>query len=195
MNLIRPFRFSIYLTLALACICLGYAEGTLLPESPYITGAVILLIVVSYRLDGRWSLSLRAANIVGGCLILMLFAWIAMQFLREPPDFAQHLPFPALLLPYLGPVLMILIPAKLFRPKHNGDYWAMHGIGLLAVCLGSAMASDLFFGALLVAYLFSFAWSMSLFHLLRELPLTIGLNGGGIENAPSYFALPAAGRF
>ena len=43
MNLLRSFRLSTYLTLAMACLCLGYAEGTLLPESPYITGSVIVL--------------------------------------------------------------------------------------------------------------------------------------------------------
>ena len=37
---------------------------------------------------------------------------------------------------------MILIPAKLFRPKHHGDFWAIQGIGLLAVTLACAMAND-----------------------------------------------------
>jgi transglutaminase-like putative cysteine protease len=167
-QLLRSFRLSTYLTLAMACICLGYAEGDLLPESPYITGAVLLSLAVAYRLEGRWSLSLRAANFVGGALILMLVGWIAFQFIRKPTDLVLHLPFPAFILPFLGPVLMILIPAKLFRPKHNGDYWAMHGIGLLAVALGCAMANDMFFGVLLIGYLFCFSWSMSLFYLFRE---------------------------
>ena len=168
MHLLRSFRFSTYLTLAMAVLCLGYAEGTLLPESPYITAAVILLIGVAYQLEGRWSLSLRAANFVGGALTLMLIGWIGLQFVRKPTEVVQHLPFPAFLLPYLSPVLMILIPAKLFRPKHNGDYWAMQGIGILAVALGCAMAYDMFFGVLLIVYMFCFAWSMSLFHLYRE---------------------------
>jgi transglutaminase-like putative cysteine protease len=152
----------------MACLCLGYAEGTLLPESPYITAAVVLSLGVAYRLEGRWALSLRAANIVGGGLILLLVGWIAFQLLRSPTDLVLNLPFPAFLLPYLGPVLMILIPAKLFRPKHNGDYWTMQGIGLLAVALGCAMANDMFFGVLLIGYMFCFAWSMSLFYLYRE---------------------------
>lgn len=168
MQLLRSFRLSTYLTLAMACICLGYAEGDLLPESPYITGAVLLSLGVAYQLEGRWSLSLRAANFVGGALILILVGWIAFQFVRKPTDLVLHLPFPAFILPFLGPVLMILIPAKLFRPKHNGDYWAMHGIGLLAVALGCAMANDMFFGVLLIGYLFCFSWSMSLFYLFRE---------------------------
>ena len=98
----------------------------------------------------------------------MLVGWIAFQFVAKLTDLVLHLPFPAFILPFLGPVLMILIPAKLFRPKHNGDYWAMHGIGLLAVALGCAMANDMFFGVLLIGYLFCFSWSMSLFYLIRE---------------------------
>jgi protein-glutamine gamma-glutamyltransferase len=168
LHLLRSFRLSTYLTLAMACLCLGYSEGDLLPEGPYITAAVILSLGIAYRLEGRWSLSLRAANFVGGALILLLVAWIAFQFVRDTTALLQFLPFPAFILPYLGPVIMILIPAKLFRPKHNGDYWTMQGIGLLAVALGCAMANDMFFGVLLIGYLFFFAWSMALFYLYRE---------------------------
>ena len=54
MQLLRSFRLSIYVTLGIACICLDYAEGGLLPETPYITGFVICLLVVGYhRLEGR----------------------------------------------------------------------------------------------------------------------------------------------
>ncbi len=167
MYLVRSFRFSTYLTLAMACVCLGYAEGRLLPESPFITGAVILSIGVAYHFEGRWSLSLRDANILGGVLILTLIGWGVYRLTHKPPEI-EYVPFPAVVLPYLGPVLMILVPAKLFRPKHYGDFWAMQGIGLLAVALGCAMANDMFFGVLLIAYMFCFAWSISLFHLYRE---------------------------
>lgn len=173
MNLLRSFRFSTYLTLAISVLCLGYAEGTLLAESPYITVAVVVLIAFAYQFEGRWSLSLPAANFVGALLILTLVGWIAYQFVRKPTELVHLLPFPAFLLPFLGPVLMILIPAKLFRPKHNGDYWALHGIGILSVSLGCAMANDMFFGVLLIVYLFCFAWSISLFHLIREVRFQI----------------------
>src|SRR5580704_11294680 len=167
--LFRSFRMSTYATLALACLCLGYAEGDLLPEAPFITGIVIVMIALAYRAEGRWSLSLQSANAVGGALLALVSGWIMFQFVRAPTGLAEMLPFPANLLPYLGPVLMILVPAKLFRPKHVGDYWAMQGIGLLAVTLGCAMANDFLFGLLLGVYIFSFAWSLVLFHLYREI--------------------------
>jgi len=47
MPLLRSFRLSIYLTLALACLSLGYAEEGLLPETPYITVSVVVLIAVT----------------------------------------------------------------------------------------------------------------------------------------------------
>ena len=78
---------------------------------------------------------------------LLLVGWIAFQFVPgRSAVLAPRSSSPTKLLPYLGPVLMILIPVKLFRPKHIGDYWAMQGIGLLAVSLGCAMANDLIFG-------------------------------------------------
>lgn len=194
----RAFRISTYSTLALACLCLGYAEGDLLPEMPFITAFVIVMIAFAYRSEGRWSLSLQSANTVGGVLTVGLVCWISFQFLRPTMGLIDALPFPANLLPYLGPVLMILVPAKLFRPKHIGDYWALHGIGLLAVTLGCAMANDFFFGALLICYVFCFAWSLALFHLYRE----IGNNDGcplpaNAEGPVRRFYLlhwPAAGR-
>jgi protein-glutamine gamma-glutamyltransferase len=166
--LLRAFRLSVYLTLALACLCLGYAEGDLLPESPYITALAIVLIAVAHRVEGRWSLSLQSANSVGAVLAAALIGWIGFQFVRGPVGVLDLLPFPANLLPYLGPILMILAPAKLFRPKHIGDFWAIQGVGLLAVTLGCAMANDFFFTALLVLYVLSFAWGLTLFYLYRE---------------------------
>ena len=165
MPFLRSFRLSTYLTLASACLCLGYAEGDLLPETPYITGFVLVLIAVAYRLEGRWALSLQAANMAGATLAVVLVGWFA---LRKSDGLIEGLPFPANLLPYLGPVLMLLIPAKLFRPKHVGDYWAMHGIGLLAATLGCAMANDVLFSFFLVAYMVCLVWALTVFYLYRE---------------------------
>ena len=169
MQLLRSFRISTYLTLAMAVLCLGYSEGGLLPEAPYITLFVLALVGVAYRMEGRWSLSLQAANMVGAILAVLLVGWTAMQFMRGSSSLIDKLPFPAVLLPFLGPMLMILIPAKLFRPKHVGDIWALQGIGVLAVSLGCAMANDIVFGLLLIIYLFCFVWSIALFHLYREI--------------------------
>jgi transglutaminase-like putative cysteine protease len=189
MPLLRSFRLSTYLTLGVACLCLGYAEGSLLPECPFITAAVLVILAVAYRLEGRWALSLRAANLVGAALALALVAWLAYQFVRPPTDLSG-LPFPTSLLPYLGPVLLILIPAKLFRPKHVGDFWAMQGVGLLAVALGCALANDMLFGVLLVGYVVCFVWSLALFYLYREVR-----PGSAAESGRRLFLFRVTGRW
>src|SRR4051794_27010652 len=113
MELLRSFRLSIYLTLGIACLSLGYAEGDLLTETPYITVVVLISLAVAYRTEGRWSLSLHAANIVGAVLSLLLIMWLAFRLINKPEGL-EFLPFPANLLPYFGPILMVLVPAKLF---------------------------------------------------------------------------------
>src|SRR5262249_48038889 len=80
----------------------------------------------------------------------------------------QTIPWPASMLPFLGPMLMLLLPAKLLRPKRNSDYWALHGIGLVCVALGCVMADDSTFGGLLVLYLLCGVWSLGLFYQYRE---------------------------
>jgi hypothetical protein len=164
-----PFHRSIYVTLGLACACLGYAELSFLPEMSAFAAVVGVLLIVAYYLEGRWALSIRAANILGGVIAVGAVAWVAYQFFRPwGGTLLDQLPWPTSLLPYLGPLLMILVPAKLFRPKHNGDFWALQGAGLIAVALGCALAGDILFGVLLLAYLVSVMWSLTLFYYYRE---------------------------
>jgi hypothetical protein len=163
------FYRSVYLTLGMACACLGYAELSFLPEISFLSGVVALLLLVAYRLEGRWALSLRAANFLGGVIGVGAIGWVAYQFVRPwGGTLLDQLPWPTSLLPYLGPLLMILIPAKLFRPKHDGDVWGLHGIGLIAVALGCALAGDPIFGGLLIGYLVCLMWSLTLFYYYRE---------------------------
>ena len=163
------FRRSMYVTLGLACACLGYAELAFLPEITVFIALIGVLLVVAYRLEDRWALSIPAANFLGGVIFAGAGIWVAYQFFRPwGGTLLDQLPWPTSLLPYLGPLLMILIPAKLFRPKHNGDFWALQGIGLIAVALGCALAGDPPFGVLLFAYLVSVIWSLSLFYYFRE---------------------------
>ena len=129
------FRFSTYLTLALACACLGYAEWEYLPEVTAFTGAVVVALVAAFRAEWRFSLSLTAANWVGAGIFLAAVFWISIHW-RNDQSLLHTLPWPAGLLPYLGPIVMTAIVAKLFRPKHVGDWWTMHGMGLAAVGLG-----------------------------------------------------------
>ncbi len=162
----KRFHRSMYLTLGLACACLGYAELDFLPEISAFAAIVLVLLIVAYRLEGRWSLSIRAANVLGGAIAAVTIVWVTYQLLR-PDALFEQLPSPTWMLPYLGPLLMILVPAKLFRPKHNGDFWGLHGIGLIAVALGCALTGDPIFGVLLIGYFLSCVWSLTLFYYYR----------------------------
>ena len=160
------FRFTIYLSLALACACLGYAEWDYLPEVSVFTGVVAVALVASFRAEGRFALSLRAANLVGGILALVAVGWIAHHW-RHDQSLIHTLPWPAGLLPYLGPVVMGVLAAKLFRPKHVGDWWVMQGLGLAGVGLAASLTEDAVFVALLGLYAVAGVASLSLFYHRR----------------------------
>jgi hypothetical protein len=161
------FRLSTYLTLFLSCLALGYAEWDLLPEASVFTLVVAGLLGLAFRQEGKLELSLVAANRLGMVIGIVAMCWLAFQVVRPTGGLIYRLPWPASMLPYLGPLVMILMPAKLFRPKHVGDWWTMHGVGLAAVALGCALTEDLFFAVLAAAYLTCGAWSLSLFFLRR----------------------------
>lgn len=163
------FRISLYLSLALATLAMGVAGGDLLPELPFVTGFSLLVLAATYFIEGRWQLSLRDANLVGIGLAVVLGLWAIFQIVRPPTGLSDILPWPASALPYLAPVLMILMPAKMLRPKHVGDYWTMHGLGLLAMALACAMAMDGVFVLLFIVYTVIFVWSLIAFQTYREL--------------------------
>ena len=58
MQIEKRFHRSLYVTLGLACTCLGYAELPYLPEISAFAGIVGLLLIVAYRVEGRWALIL-----------------------------------------------------------------------------------------------------------------------------------------
>ena len=165
---INPFRNSLYISLALAMLCIGTAGHDLLPEFPYLTAFSLMLLGVAYAMEGRFELNLRDANLMGLFLSVMLGLWGIFQFVRPSTGLTEMLPWPASGLPYLMPVVLVLIPAKLFRPKHTGDYWTMHGLGLVSVSLACAMASDGVFVVVFIAYAVSFIWGLAMFQIYRE---------------------------
>jgi protein-glutamine gamma-glutamyltransferase len=164
------FRLSTYLTLALACACLGYAERTILPEIPFLAGAVIVSLVVLFRLETRIRLlSIPDANRVGLVLGLVYLGWAAIRIarvFREPgrPDLEWQL----LLVALVGPLLLVTIPAKLARrEKHVGDYWWFQGVALAAVALSAAIAEDSAAFVLIGLYALCAVWSLRILHLLH----------------------------
>lgn len=163
----RFFR-SVYVTLGLACASLVYAELVFLPEMAIFGLVVAILLVIAYRVEGKWSLSIGGANLLGAVIAVGACVYVVAQVFRASDTSLIHtLPWPTSLLPYLGPLLLVLVPAKLFRPKHIGDYWGLQGIGLIAVALGCALAGDIAFGLLMLAYLISLIWSLTLFYFYR----------------------------
>jgi protein-glutamine gamma-glutamyltransferase len=150
-GLIR-FHRSLYVSLALACACLAYAEWPFLPEIAWLSIFVGLALLAAYRLEGRWSLSLGAANVVGGIIAVAILAWVLYQIVHPTGSLLRLLPWPSSLLPYLGPLVLVVIPAKLFRPKHAGDYWGLQFAGLMGVGLACALGGDVTICLLTLAY-------------------------------------------
>jgi hypothetical protein len=185
----KRFYRSMYVTLGLACACLGYAELEFLPEMSVVAVVAGASLVVAYQVEGRWSLSLRAANVLGGVIGVIAIIWIAYQFSRADGMLMEQLPSPTWVLPYLGPLLMILIPAKLFRPKHNGDFWGLQAIGLIAVALGCALSGDVLFALLLLAYLTAAMTSLTLFYYYRQQETAVRI--GRPANPPKTLARAA----
>jgi transglutaminase-like putative cysteine protease len=159
------FRFATCLTLVLACIGLGYSEWDLIPGVILVTSLVVGFIVAAFVWEGRITLSLRTSNLFGGGIAFATAAWLVSEVSRLPDGYTGLLLQPGLLLPYVGPFLMVLIPAKLLRPKHLGDWWSMQGIGLAAVALGASMSETETYAALLVMYSASAVWSVSILYL------------------------------
>jgi transglutaminase-like putative cysteine protease len=139
-------------------------EFPFLPEIVALAAVVAVMMLIAYRSENRWSLSLRAANLVGVGIVFLLVAWAAYHVIRPQGTLLDFLPVQAALLVYLGPLVMILIPAKLFRPKHMGDYWGMQLIGLMTVALACALGGN---SALLVVagiYAIAAVWCLINFH-------------------------------
>ena len=172
-----PFRISTYSTLLVACVSLGYSEYDLVPESIVFTAVVVVSLVVSFHLEGRVALGLGKANLLGLIIGIVAVGWLAVKLTRPSNSVLSNLSWPANLLPYMGPLVMILIPAKLFRPKHVGDWWTMQGIGLATVVLASSMTDDPFFLVLVALYALGAVWSLTLFFSNRSAGAIPGLPG------------------
>jgi hypothetical protein len=178
------FRLSTYLALALSCVCLGYAEWELLPEVTVFAALVIAMLVAAFFLDRKFELGLGKANLLGLGIGIVAALWMVYHVARPHRSGPMaELGWPTNLLPVVAPVLMVLIPAKLLRPKHVGDWWGMHGVALAAVALASAMEDNGIFIGLFILYAVTAGWSLVLFFYRRS--------GGVLPPVPNRPFVPA----
>ena len=131
MCLETAFRLSSYLTLGLACVCLGYAEQSFLGGIIFWEASLLVLLPIAFWAEGRVSLPIWAANVLGVFIAGGMGLWVASRIIGSDDPMVDIAPWPASLLPYLGPLLMVLMMVKLFRPKQAGDSWMLHAIGLM----------------------------------------------------------------
>ena len=167
MRLDTGFRLSTYLTVTVASGCLTYAEGPYLPGIAFFALPMAVLLVAAYCVEGRWSLSAQGANGLGLLISVGWVGWVIF-FSDEFEDPLGRPPWPAVFLPYLGPMLMVLLLVKLFRPKGIRDYWYIHSIGLIEVAVGSVLIVESYFGTMLLGYILCAFWSLTLFYMFRE---------------------------
>lgn len=164
------FRFSTYLTLALACVAVGYAQAPMLPEVAVFAGLAAGTLAALYFIESRYTLlTISAANRLGAIVGGAFLAWVGYRVKHETDtgEFA-HLGWPMLFVAMCGPLVLMLLAAKASRgEKHAGDYWALHGTALAGVGLAAAFADEPLCFLLLGLYLVAAVWSLTLFHLAR----------------------------
>lgn len=169
MSLQSAFRLSFYLTLGMACTCLASAETYFFDWTEYSLLGVLACIGIAYWVEGRWHINQSNANHLGLFIAMGAAGWILYSLPRSEQDVIDAgVPWPAGLLPHLGPLLVLLLLVKLFRPKHLADFWVLQAIALMMATLGCVLASDLVFGLLLVVYVASLIWCLSLYYMVRE---------------------------
>ncbi|HUR52960.1 MAG TPA: transglutaminaseTgpA domain-containing protein, partial [Gemmataceae bacterium] len=192
----NSFRLSTYLTLAASCACLGYAEAPLSPVAGVVAGVVVVLIVALFFAEERLPLlSIPAANRVGLVIALASVVWMLFQTSQPPGLSLIERIAPTKLLPAVGPILLVLMPAKLLRrEKHVGDYWTLHGCALAAVSLAAAMGEDAATFGIAAGYALLAVWSLSLFFLARSSGAVPPVPGTEPEGGKVEFFAGHAGR-
>jgi len=191
MRLESVFHFSFYFTLALASACLALPTTFFLSWMPVFFAGMMVVFALAWRREGVWVLSETAANHLGALIAVAAVGWIVWQMPRSENDLiAGGVNWPAGLLPHVGPLLMILLAVKLFRPKTLPDWWVLQTMGLMMVTLAAILADDQWFAPLLALYLASFLWCMALYYPVRERALAE--SSAGASKLPLFRAAPTS---
>lgn len=189
MSLSKLFRFATFACLFLSTATLAYAEAqpNQLANSAAFYVAILTTLIVCYFGEDRWLLPRGLANWVAAAIFFAWAAWFAFGggLTWEDAD-----PIGSVL-PRAGPLLGLLLLAKLFRPKQAIDYWLLHALALVQVLLAAVLAlrsrldrDDALFSALLLGYVVNLVWSLTLFNVYRD---------GEVSGAPAQ-ALAWKGR-
>jgi hypothetical protein len=158
-------KLSCYLTLTLAAVCLGFADMYFLTWIPWCLAIVMGAFALAWRNEGRRYLSEPAANTLGLLIAFGMLWWIIFQLPHSEEELsAAGVPWPAGLLPHLGPLLMILTAVKLFRPKKVADFWGLQILGIMMVTLASVLAGELEHGVWAFLYLVCALWCLADFY-------------------------------
>jgi transglutaminase-like putative cysteine protease len=169
MRIDTGFRLALYLSLGLACLCLSNSEQEFVPGIFFLAGPVVVLLGIAWWTEGTWSLSPRGANILGGLIAVGVGVWLASRLLQTEDIARDPLVWLPSSLPYLGPLLMAVMVAKVFQPKQERDYWFLQGIGFLHIVLACVLATGMAMGPFFFGYLFTALWCLGLFSLRRHL--------------------------
>lgn len=149
MALATLFPISVYMMLTLASCILMYAEGPPYPSPAMLT---IPLALMAYLFSERKStivLSGWVANILG--LVALMVA--AREFFS---DLEGRLLSGAHLLVYLSWLVI-------FLPKSRQHYWWTIALSVLQVAVSSVLTEAMSFGFLLLLFLLTSIWTVSLF--------------------------------
>src|SRR5437016_4993196 len=116
MILQSAFCLSFYVTLGLACSCLASAELFFFDWMGIFLMMTLAIILLAYAAEGRWSINQAAANIVALLIAVGAAGWIIFNLPRTEEDLIRGgVPWPAGLLPHVGPLLALLLLLRLFR--------------------------------------------------------------------------------
>lgn len=175
------FRFSTYLTLALSCVALGYAEFTLFPEAAAFASLAVVALGALYFLEGRVAfLSIPAANRLGGAIGIVYLVWAAYRIKHEVGTHElANMGWQTFVVALCGPLVMVAIVGKVARgDKHAGDYWTLQGVALAGVGLAAAFAEEVTSFVLIGLYLAAAVWGLMLLHLGRASGAVPPIPGG-----------------
>ena len=171
------FRFSSYLTLTLATICIGLTALNSEMEGGVAFYFVVgLAILVAFLCKDRWLIHVQLANVLAVVIFAgwILWSWLSLRGTSLSEDTGTDLL--RMMLPRAGPLLSVLLLVMLFMPKRAYHYWLLHLLAVVQVVLGCVLAlstrldrENLLFATMLTIYALSGVWSMMLFYLQREL--------------------------